>query len=485
MSYQVGHQYQDPYSKTLYSYAGNDLWLSQGGRQQSAVNSFQLGIPSTPPVTTTPAVQPITTAPPATTTVPQITMPPPAPNPVVTPPPSPVPVPAVTTPAVQPAVQKTVSLGGFRSGKKTQDSANQYIQSLATQLGVPAEQVSKHYTQWYADSSLGNSASALDRFIRSQVQAEGPAWTVGQTRGQGAEVWNGSQWVTAPPPQTTPAIPPATPYQEPLIAPQRDDNPLSNALALARAVSAEYGPRQIGGADLQREAAALGLGQYQNTQALQEEALRLANQDADSAYQKADEQLRNRYGGIGIGGMQKQRAYDLAQDYALQKAKMGHGLRREFDDLGFNRNLALLDRSSQLLSRDQAIQEDRFAQVLGAGLRQNELQTGLVQRERDRANGLQETEARLNHDAGMRQWELNQQSKAAMQSELFGMLAPLLMPQQGGLGLSSGLAQLGGLPGGAGGGQSLLNPLANIFGMVPGLENLDLGSLLALMAVQQ
>lgn len=249
---------------------------------------------------------------------------------------------------------------------------------------------------------------------------------------------------------------PAT--QETLIPNQLPDNPISNAFAMARAAGAEYAPRHITAQDVAADAHGFGLDGYLNTQALGDQAVSLSNAIADQAYYKADQDFRNRYGGLGVSGNRIARASELAQQYALSKGQAAQDIRERMNNLGFARQLNLLDRSTQLLGQDQNLQENRFHTLLDTGLRQNELQTGLVQRERDREANRQDLVTRLTHDTATQEAANNAQARGAFTSALMNMI--------GDMAASGGGEDLG-AP--ANLGQSLLNPFANLAREIPQL----------------
>lgn len=181
-----------------------------------------------------------------------------------------------------------------------------------------------------------------------------------------------------------PTIP--TKGQEVPLAAQRPDNPVSNALALARDVNQEFAMPDFTG---------VANDQINAGNALIDRTLQQGLADQDNRYM----------GGPGVTGARIRQRQQTMEDAGLQKANFAQGVRGHYTDLAANLN------------------EARRNSTLGAGLDQNRLQVGTVQQERDRAQNEQDLITRLRHEAGIMEAQQNRADKR----DLLTAAMPILM----------------------------------------------------------
>jgi hypothetical protein len=218
--------------------------------------------------------------------------------------------------------------------------------------------------------------------------------------------------------------------QEKLIAAQDKDNPFSNATALARGISAEFAPVIGQAEDVAKTAGQYGLQDFLDTAGMEKNAIALTQEQADRDYAKANQELMNQYGGIGLSGNRARRASELAQDYSLDKAKSAQDLRQYFNQLGWNRNRELQNSAQDLIGKNQQVAENRFSNVLGSAMGQNAQAADIAKFEKGIEANRQDLITKLQHDAGMSESQANQAARAALQGQIIGGLIDMFMPQQ-------------------------------------------------------
>lgn len=412
----VGQRYKDPRTGQEYEYLSGDMWnpvsATYGGRSGGgggAVSSFQLGYqePATVPVSnptpsSTPNINSGTgVANPATPAKPAKTV--------------------VRTETLEGGKVKTYYSDGTVAIKNPGRAQGATVAAPAAPGpgGAPAGP----QQQTGQSAQVGGTTGISTR----------PTYKEGDTRGQGAEIFKNGQWVpnTPPPPANTNTgpLPSSVTPDEPLIAPQNDANPISNANALRRAVEAEFPQFNYTAEDIAREARGLGLDQYIPTQEDINAAVDLFGQQADQDYQNADFDLRNRYGGAGIGGQRVLSSGRLAQGYALGKAQGKQNLRNQMLGEGYQRALGKLGMGQGVLSDRQRQTEGRYGTALSAALNQNALQVGATQAERQLAHDAEQKDIQRRHESATAQSTANQQGRAAIMAAILPSLIKATFPE--------------------------------------------------------
>jgi hypothetical protein len=286
--------------------------------------------------------------------------------------------------------------------------------------GAPSgKQVETGTTAQVGGTTGVNTQAAI---TANSLPAKTQTFTEGQTRGEGKEIYRNGQWVANTP------LPSSVKPVENLIAPQEDANPVSNAQALNRAVGAEFSPFAYTSQDVARESQGLGLGQYTPSADEINQAVDLYGRKASQDYSNADFDLRNRYGGAGLGGGRVLDSARLAQDFSLNKSLGQQNLRNQMQQQGYNQTMGALGMGQGVLNNRQGLTEGRYNSALNAALQQNSLQTGLTQQERARAHQSQENLLSRQHEAATAQSMANQQGRAAIASAILPSLVGAAFP---------------------------------------------------------
>lgn len=260
------------------------------------------------------------------------------------------------------------------------------------------------------------------------------------------------QATAAPPPQTPSTSPPSNPLgptvqpeqipmpkeEETLIPDQDPDNPLSNARALERSVAQEYRPIMPTTADVAEASRGYGMGDWTDTSALADEAVRIANEQADQTYNDEQRTFLNRYKGLGVSGNEMRRAAEMAQKYATNKAATAENIRRQFNELGFGRNRALMGDAAGLLQTNAGRQEGRYNTAVNSAQQQNAQAVAALQGERDHWRQRDLVDQRAQYD----QYALDQAAKGDLMAQLYGMVGDMLMPPQPSVADQVAMAQL-------------------------------------------